>query len=438
MIPKSVSPDKRCVNIDWLEVYCLEDATVYPCDADYFREKGYWVEERDYGTRTYKEMFVIFDKENQPWIEVRRNPASGDASFQGLVPESCHLRLSNRQCYYDDCIERLRQFLLLHHYIFKRIFRIDICYDFEYFDSGDKPAQFARRFIERRYRKINQCKLRVVGDDNWNDFDWESLAWGSHGSMVSTKLYNKSKEIAAVSREKTWIPWSWFESGLTDDPINGTKMDDRGEPYTPEIWRVEFSLKSSADSWIVFEDVSGKKIEKVRHKHTLSMFDTKEKLWNRFEELAYHYFRFKHREFKKSYQGLTKWAHKKVHADIEEQLQRKDRCTDKVLFHFNKNREFCHLSQVPKADAPARTEIRLRKYLEEYKLYSGDMKVREACEAIIDAINNKEIRRFTPHGLFAEIGAIQLAIATRTGLPYEVTKKMAEKIKEDFELKLMF
>ena len=44
---------------------------------------------------------------------------------------------------------------------FKRIYRIDIAYDFEYFDSGDQPARFARRYVECKYRKINQCKMNA-------------------------------------------------------------------------------------------------------------------------------------------------------------------------------------------------------------------------------------------------------------------------------------
>lgn len=165
---------KPCVSVDWLEVYCLESNDRYPCNADYFRTKGYFVNERDYGTRQYAEMFTIEDEHGEPWIEIRRNPMSGQSVFSGLNPMSTHIRLVNRHCYFDDAIEKLRNFLTLHDYIFKRIFRIDICRDFEYFDSGDDPAKFCRRYLANKYAKINQCHLSAHGADNWSSFDWES------------------------------------------------------------------------------------------------------------------------------------------------------------------------------------------------------------------------------------------------------------------------
>ena len=54
---KSCTP-KRCVNLDWLEVHAREPIG-QPHNADYFREYGCEVQEREYGTRVYKEMFVI-------------------------------------------------------------------------------------------------------------------------------------------------------------------------------------------------------------------------------------------------------------------------------------------------------------------------------------------------------------------------------------------
>ena len=176
----------RCVNIDWLEVYVLESNDEYPCNADYFRRKGYFVKEREYGTRVYKEMFEIQDEMNNPLIEIRRNPASGQSDFNGLLPQSSHIRLPNWMLYQGNPIDYLRQFLLRHNYIFKRIYRIDICYDFEYFDSGDQPARFARRYLQGTYRKINQSHLTAHGFDSWTGTNYNSLSWGAPSSMVST------------------------------------------------------------------------------------------------------------------------------------------------------------------------------------------------------------------------------------------------------------
>ena len=323
----------RCVNLDWLEVSAEEDNTRYPCDADYFIRNGYWVKQRDYGTRVWSQVFTIDDENGHPWIEVRRDPPSGASSFTGLNERSCRLRLVNSQCYVVDCVERLRQFMLKHGYIFKKIFRVDIAYDFEYFDSGDQPARFARRYVQGRYRKINQAKLNAYGQDNWSIFQWQTLSWGSPTSMVSTKLYNKSLEIQTVSKEKVYIKRAWFESGLVDDPINFTKLGRDDKPYTPEIWRVEFSMKSKAEGWLVIEDQSGKKVKKKPILHKLSLFDSPDKLWQRFQDLAYHYFRFKISRYKEERNGVAGAALSTNASKDDWTLKRKDRCPDKKLFY---------------------------------------------------------------------------------------------------------
>ena len=304
----------RCVNVDWLEVYAFEDNSRYPMNADYFRGKGYFVSEREYGTRVYAEMFTVENKHGEPFVEVRRAPMSGNSSFTGLSELSCHLRLVNRACYSNSPVRDLAEFMIEHGYIFQRIFRIDVCYDFRVFDSGDDPARFLRRYIENKYSKVNQCRVRVIGDDAWASFDWESVAWGAPSSMVGTKMYNKTKELKATGMKKPWIVQSWFASGLIDDPLN-----------LPDVWRIEFSLHSSARNWIVIEDADAKRSRKRAIPHRLDLFDSRDKLWQRFEELAHHYFQFRHVEYVAQ-----------VNSEQERKLKRKDVCREKRLFDFNK------------------------------------------------------------------------------------------------------
>ena len=425
----------RCVNIDWLEVYCLESNDRYPCNADYFRRQGYLVNERDYGTRQYKEMFVIVDDDNNPLIEIRRNPKAGESDFSGFLPQSTHLRIPNWRCYQDDIVSWLREFLVRHDYIFKRIFRIDICYDFEYFDSGDQPARFARRYLERVYRKINQCRISTHGSDGWNDFEWETISWGKPTSMVSTKMYNKSKELSSPKSDKPYIRTAWFVSGLVDNPISCTKRDRNGNIYSPEIWRVEFSMKSSADNWIVIEDQSGKKEKQKAIPHNFSLFDSKEKLWQRFQDLAYHYFHFKYREYKDEETAIARIALNAVAKPSEKPLKRKDRCRDKVLFHWDKDHVFAKLSQPPPPSKPNSQLEVLRRRLIGYQAQTCDPKLRAACEAILKALESREARRLTPHHLFTESRALQAAIAIKLGgdqrEALEILKEVEELLAND-------
>lgn len=411
----------RCVNLDWLEVSCDEDYSLYPCNADFFREQGFFVHERDYGTRVWGEVFTIEDQDGHDWIEIRRAPPSGNSEFKGLTEYSCRLRVVNAQLYVKDCTQRLLAFLVRFNYTFKRIFRIDIAYDFEKFDYGDQPARFARRYIERKFRKINQCKLRVIGDDNWTDFDWESLSWGSQTSMVSTKMYNKSKELKTVSKQKTWIPMAWFECGLIDDPINRTKRREDGTIYEPEIWRIEFSMKSKADRWLVIENQGGKHVKKTAIPHTPDMFDSPDKLWQRFQDLAYHYFRFKIAEYNDE-------------RDKDGNLvpKRKDLCAEKRLFRFDADREFHQLDMCVSGGKPdADDEILLRR-LRNYRNKSADTKVRTACDVLIEALETSDLRRYTSKQVWAETQALQELLRRRMKMTEKDAIETLEQVKQDF------
>ena len=407
----------RCVNIDWLEVSCEESNAVYPCNAEYFRSQGYFVHERDYGTRVWGEVFTIEDNEGHDWIEVRRNPPSGDSEFKGLTEFSCRLRLVNAQCYHKDCVQLLREFMLRHDYIFKAIFRIDICYDFEYFDYGDQPSRFARRILERKYRKINQCKIHAIGDDRWSDYDWETLSWGSPTSMVSTKFYNKSKEIETVSTEKVYIPYAWFLSGLIDNPVSRTKIDAHGKEYKPEIWRVEFSLKSKAKRWLVIEDVSGKRMKKTEIPHRLDLYDAPDKLWRRFQDLAYHYFHFKVARYKEVRKGLSKpLLAEPSHAEDRQPI-RKSLCPDKLLFRWDKDHQFEQLDMKMRAAKPNNTMEILRRHLQNYRAQTEDVKQREAADIILEVLEREDLRRYTPKQVMSEIYALQETLRIRMRYP---------------------
>lgn len=425
---------KRCVNLDWLEVYCLEDSQRYPCDADYFRRQGYFVRERDYGTRQYAQAFTIEDAHGDPWIEVRRAPKSGDTDYSGYVPESCNLRLVNRYCYANDPIQQLTNFMLLHGYVFKKIFRIDICYDFVKFDSGDDPETFARRYIARQYRKVNQAKLSLVGDDAWSDFSWQSLKWGNEKSMVSTKMYDKTLELKANKTDKPYIKYAWWECGLVDHPVELYKIDEKGKKTFPHVWRIEFSMKSKARNWIVIEWQGGKKVKKKRLPHYLNMFDSKDKIWQRFEELAFHYFSFR----KKEYKNVKAFMFQPTKGDgankVTLEVKRKYDCPEKVLFKFNFNREFHQLDQLPKETKKNNEEVILRRRLIHYQEHHMDPKIRAACQTLLDNLTRDEWLGLCEHRSQFEYEILQRALARKLagddGSVCEIIQELRELLKD--------
>jgi hypothetical protein len=307
----NVPSSQRCVNLDWLEVHCFEPSND-PHDATYFRRAGLEVVEREYGTRVYKEMFTISDRRGNPFVEVRRNPYS--QGFQGVhAAEECHLRLVNAACYYDDAALRLQNFMDTYGYTFNRIARVDICLDFEKFDEGDDPAKFLSRYLRQVYSKINQGNITAHGTDRWDGQLWNSVSWGSPSSAIGTKFYNKTQELydpTSGTFKKPHIRYAWLQCGLIDDFHKVLKKTEDGW-YQPQIWRIEFSIRSSVKKWFTIE-LNGKERNYQSIRNTLDMYDCREKLVTLFAALQQHYFHFKHYEHGK----------------------RKDRCDDKVLFNW--------------------------------------------------------------------------------------------------------
>lgn len=308
----------RCINIDWLEVFCSE-GLLGPRDAEYFIRQGYDVEKRAYGTPQYRQMFTI-NEGGCPVLEVRRDPYSLKCQGGIFEPNDCHLRLSNRACYQPGIIDWLRRFMLAHGYEYKTLSRIDIALDFLKFDSGMLPNNLLMGYLRNKYSKLNQCNisahgLECVGNvdlhgrDSWrNGRQWNSVKWGAATSAISTKLYNKSMEMRQVKR-KFYIEDCWRRAGLW--PKDLVLCDDTKGEF-PDVWRVEFSIKSAIKGYASLS--TGEYMPS-----SLSMYDAPDKLWTVFCILCSKYFDFRKVE-------IVNGVHK-----------RKDRCTRLPLFDFLSN-----------------------------------------------------------------------------------------------------
>ena len=358
---------KRCINIDWLECYCLESQ---PRDAHYFASLGFDVQERDYGTRLYKEMFTIF-MEGQPFVEVRRAPSSSGSSAASKFfdPRACHIRLCNRTCYCNNAGELMRDFLDAHGYVFQNLCKIDIAMDFEKFDSGDVPAKFLERYLKGRYSKVNQCNLSVHGKDEWDGRLYNSVSWGSKSSPVFTRFYDKTMELKE-SKDKPYIRQAWASCGLVDDFIQLTKVGEDGVIYKPRIWRLEFSISSSVKHWVCFDvDTLGNKTH-LSKRNDLSMYLNRESLIPMYASLVNHYF-----HFKKFQEGV-----------------RKDRCEDKTLFDFTE-RGVYRVEKPAAAKADCKALVSLKQRIENYRYVHFDESIRKACDIILNAIDKEMLSK---------------------------------------------
>ena len=277
----------RILNIDWLEIYCIEQIDE-PRDAEFFRKQSFEVIERDYGTPIYKEMFTICDNGN-PYMEIRRNPYSLK-SMGGIMQDgSCHIRLCNESCYHDNPIDEMRTFILTYDFVYKSIARIDICLDFNTFDNGWTPQRFINSYMRSNISKVNQTNVSCHGSDNWDGRSFNSLKWGAVTSPISTKLYNKTLEMKQ-GEDKSYIR-QWWQCGGDFVGMAIKPEDVTGLDMTKEVWRLEFSIKAQAQA--------RKRKSGNEEKFTLHLFDydTKEKLWQRFCELYEMYFDFRKKEY---------------------------------------------------------------------------------------------------------------------------------------------
>lgn len=387
------STQKRCVNIDWLEVHAREPAN-QPHTADYFRDCGCEVQEREYGTRVYKEMFVILGSDGLPAIEVRRNPAS--AGLNGIHDHNeTHIRLVNRMCYFDDCAKKLQKFLNFHHYTDVRISRIDVCLDFVCFDFGDDPAKFVRRYLKHKYAKYNGGDINLHGKDAWEGMDINSLKWGSPISIVSTKMYNKTMELKdPISGlfKKPYIRQSWLICGFIDDM---QKVTLQGKEV--QVWRVEFSVKSAKRGWAPIE-IDGKANKRYSLRNTLDMYDGRDKLLTIFASLSKQYF-----HFKKYVKG-----------------KRKDRCADKRLFDFSSIQQTYKLTDDLNVCGEGNKDLtrfnRLLQLLQSYDISKYGGKEKEAAETLINALKDDNMYADLARPWNAQDRAIMRAILIKKAI----------------------
>lgn len=289
------SPNKiKCINLDWLSVYCLEPKGCV-MNAAYYKKLGWSVEEREYGTPQYREKFTLMNGRH-PFLEIERNPYSLKQNGGIFEPESCHIRLANRTLYQPNPVLQLTNFIIKYGYEYKGISRVDVCCDLTIFDNGMKPQDLANKYMKDKIWKVHQSKIDAHssdGDDSWRipihlgahgretktGRTWNSLKWGSPKSALSTKLYNKTLELE-TNTGKFYIKDAWVKSGLCElqkvryeyrnpktkeieirskqiSVVPGTAINQEipiEEAKKIDIWRVEFSMNSEGRKWIDLGD----------------------------------------------------------------------------------------------------------------------------------------------------------------------------------------
>lgn len=388
---------KIVMNIDWLEVYGIEPKAGIVLDANYYEQCGYGVRRREYGTKVYQEMFTL--RIGNMWaIEVRRNPHK--TKQQGGVMEtgSVHLRLTNEACYIKQPVQMILDFMNRHGIQFKGISRLDICGDFVRFRNGIKPKTLIEKYMRKDILRVNKGKYSIYGEENWDGREIQTIEWGRNKSMITTKLYNKTRELEQM-KPKQHIKAQWDEVGLQNEYKNS------------DVWRLEFSIKSACKKWIGIIDETCRESKQIFFKHDLQNYTSKDALYMFWQSLAKFYFRFKKTKYKQ-----------------DGSVERKNRCEDWTI--LDEDTEVLKPKREIECDQPTRTEKVLINYLTKMEDKMRDFRDLMTIESIRD-VKDKIQRRKTQI-------EIDFRINLERAMFRERESKMYEQLYSTIEIRNMF
>lgn len=244
-----------------------------PCE-DMPRVDGYEYEQMPYGTRQYGELFAVY-LYKEKIAEVQRRPYSS-----ALHPAGCIVKFDNHLLYSAQGLAIIAAFLDYHEISVQSISRVDICADFNKFETyevvdlirdflsmtlrhvgrGDGGAYFEHRAKVNKRTRINNYYMQYSG-----------LSFGSRQSDVRVYLYNKTKELAEV-HDKPYIRDTWEHAGL---------QNTRKNP----VWRLEVSISGKGTK---FRNKENEETVTI----TIDMLRDKEKLATLYYTFVSHYFQF--------------------------------------------------------------------------------------------------------------------------------------------------
>jgi hypothetical protein len=243
--------------------------------------KTLYCERQPIQTRNFCSVWDIYDKGTNEIVAVL---ACEPRSAMCMKENSGLLKIINKYLYNKDLIvwvEMLMQELALG---FINLTRIDIAMDFLSFDTMTCPefiggcignSDAPPKYIKTLANKIKAMGESVTVKDGELVGGFTSLKYGMETSDICYYLYNKTLELEQV-KDKPWIKDHWKANGW-----DGKK----------DVWRLEFSLKSTTDGLQIVDPDTGE-TELFTFK-SLSLMDHIEKIYS---YLFNRYFSFVHVE----------------------------------------------------------------------------------------------------------------------------------------------
>lgn len=243
------------ISIDWLSLYCDF--------SEYEIRNNYDVNVMPYSTRQFKVIEEVI-KDKEVIATIQRVPVSS------VIKENTGIvKFNNRILYQRNAIEYVKEFLRRFKIKVINISRIDICADFNSFQTYENPHDFITDFVSGSILKNGRCDFSLSGEHAYsNVFNYFRV--GKKTSDVVVYLYNKSKEMKDV-KFKHYIHNKWVRNGLD---------------VKKNVWRLEVSISGRGREFI--EKDTGE-IREI----TLDSIYSPEGVAELFHIFINHYFNFK-------------------------------------------------------------------------------------------------------------------------------------------------
>lgn len=202
------------LNLDWLQLYCL--GSISP-------RTGYEVKRLEYSTRIFMHIDEIY-------INKKKICTATHTPFSPVLDtKMVIIKFENYLLYDSNLWLVVDNFLSDFNLVYKSISRLDVAVDFNTFYKKRNVQNFLNEFLKNNVRKIGKADYKLQGCQKTSHVV-DYLRFGGNNSEVSAYIYNKTKELNQV-KMKSYIVDMWRCSGLDVDA---------------GVWRLEFSIKSSA------------------------------------------------------------------------------------------------------------------------------------------------------------------------------------------------
>lgn len=216
------------VSVDWLQVFCT-DLNQSDLSSLYNGKTSYEFSRTPHSSRHFAEIWNVVNEDGDLYAVIQRKPFSSIISADGAIVQLC-----NRELYKSFYISEFICFLARHGFKYKSLSRLDVCFDSNVLHNGLKYPNLIKKLMTGDYLKNNQAKVKwnfsAIADVG-KPMLCNSCSFGSPTSDITTKIYNKTLEMAEV-KKKPYIIERWAYNNID---------------VNQDVWRMEISIKSKAN-----------------------------------------------------------------------------------------------------------------------------------------------------------------------------------------------